>query len=348
MADASPEERTESPTPRRIEQAHRSGQIAISRDLAAALAMATACGVLIATAQAATAQLVLAMREALMGTTKSLSISEAARTGFELAAVMLALPLGALWLMACLAALAQTRGRVTARPLRPEAQRMLPSLGRVFGHDRMIEAGKGVLSVALLFSVAYWSIRPAISAIAGLGGTSAGQALRVLGIVGRRLGIHLSLAMLALGIVDYFWQRHRHGKALLMSRDEVKREHRELEGEPAHKAERRRLHRETMQEQALCDVPRADFVVVQSGIMAVAVRHESDGSQAPVVLVKGERKVAQAIEDAARTAHVPVFADPDLARALMAAEDGDEIPEALYEQVAEWLVRARTLSQLSH
>ena len=348
MADAFPEERTEAPTPRRIEQARRAGQIAISRNLAAAVVVATACGVLVATAQAGTAELVLAMREVLMGATKSLSISEAARTGFELAAVMLALPLGALWLMACLAALAQTRGRVTARPLRPEAQRMLPSLGRVFGHDRMIEAGKGVLSVALLFSVAYWSIRPAISAIAGLGGTSAGQALRVLGIVGRRLGIHLSLAMLALGIVDYFWQRHRHGKALLMSRDEVKREHRELEGEPAHKAERRRLHRETMQEQALCDVPRADFVVVQSGIMAVAVRHESDGSQAPVVLVKGERKVAQAIEDAARTAHVPVFADPDLARALMAAEDGDEIPEALYEQVAEWLVRARTLSQLSH
>jgi flagellar biosynthesis protein FlhB len=132
-----------------------------------------------------------------------------------------------------------------------------------------------------------------------------------------------------------------------MSRDEVKREHRELEGEPAHKAERRRLHRETMHEQALCDVSGADFVVVQSGVMAAAVRHESDGPQAPVVMVKGERKVAQAIENAARTAHVPVFADPDLARALVAVEEGEEIPEALYEQVAEWLVRARTLGQSS-
>src|ERR1019366_1327708 len=197
------------------------------------------------------------------------------------------------------------------------------------------------------FSVAYLSIRPAISAIAVQGGARAEQILRALGVLGQRLGIHLTLAMLAMGIADYFWQRSRYEKALLMSRDEVKREHRELEGEPAHKAERRRLHRETMQEQALSDVPRADFVVVQSGVMAAAVRYESDGSQAPMVMVKGERKVAQAIEDAARTAHVPVFADPDLARALLAAEEGEEIPEALYEQVAEWLGRGRALGQSS-
>ena len=348
MADAFPEERTEAPTPRRIEQARRAGQIAISRNLAAAVVVATACGVLVATAQAGTAELVLAMREVLMGATKSLSISEAARSGFEAAVVMLALPLGTLWLMTCLAGVAQTRGLVTTRPLRPDAGRILPSLGRVFGRDKAMEAGKGLFGVALLFSVAYGSIRPAISAIAGLGGASAEQIFRALGVVGQRLGIHLTLAMLAIGIADYFWQRHRNGKALLMSRDEVKREHRELEGEPAHKAERLRLHREFMLEQVLSDVPRAHFVVVESGVMAAAICHERDGSRAPVVMLKGERKVAQAIEDAARAARVPVFADADLTRALAAVDEGEEIPEALYEQVAECLVRARSLGQSSN
>jgi type III secretion protein U len=209
----------------------------------------------------------------------------------------------------------------------------------------MVEAGKGFLGLCVLFAVALWSIRPAVSGIAATGGASAARILRTVGVLGQRLAIHLTVAMLALGAADYLWQRYRHGKALRMGRDEVKREHRESEGEPAHKAERLRLHHEFMQEHALGDVAEADFVVVHPGVMATAIHYDQKSSSAPVVLVKGEGGRAQAIAAAARAAGVPAFVDPDLARALGSVDESGEIPEALYQRVAECMLRAETMGQ---
>lgn len=341
MADSSFEERTEAPTPRRIQQARRAGQVAVSRELAAAVVIATACVVLVATANAGAAGLVQAMREAMAGATKSTTIFAAAKAGLEVAVLTLALPAGAALVAAFLASVAQAQGRATVLPLLPDGKKVLPSLGRVFGRDRAIEAGKGFIVLGILFAVAFWSIRPVISSIAALGGASAAQILRAEGVLGEHLAIRLTVAMLALGAVDFLWQRHRFGKALRMSRDEVKREHRESEGEPAYKAERLRLHQEFMHEQTVGDVTEADFVVVQAGVMAAAIRYDGEASNAPIVMVKGEHGHAQAIEAAARAAGVPVFIDPDLVRALASVEYGGEIPEALYEQVAECLLRVQ-------
>jgi flagellar biosynthesis protein FlhB len=341
MADASSEERTEAPSPRRIQQARWAGQVAISRDLFAAFAIATAFAVLVATARAGAAILVLTMQEALEGATKSTDISDAMMAGFKAVVLTLTLPLCALLVMACLVGLAQ--GLFAHLPLRPDVKRILPSLHRLFGRDRAFVAGKGLLSLAILVGVIVWSIRPGISAMAVLGGASAAQVLHAVGALGQHLGIRLALAMLALGVVDYLGQRYRHGKALRMSRDEVKREHKESEGEPVHKAERFRLHRELMQEQAISNVKRADLVVVHSEGMAVAIR--IDRESAPVVMVKGERRRARSIEEIARAAGVPIFVEPDLCYGLAPVEEGDEIPERLFEQVAELLVKSHTLRQ---
>jgi flagellar biosynthesis protein FlhB len=339
MVDASSEERNEAPSPRRIQQARRTGQVAISRDLCAAFAITTAFAVLIATAQAGVAIGVLTMREALEGATRSTAITDAMRAGLKAVVLTLTLPLCALLVMACLVGLAQGLG--VHLPLRPDVKRILPSLRRMFGRDRAFAVGKGLLSLAILVGVIGWSIRPVISAMAALGGASAAQVLHAVGTLGQHLGIRLALAMLALGVGDYLGQRYRYGKALRMSRDEVKREHKESEGEPAHKAERFRLHRELMQEQAISNVKRADLVVIHSDGMAVAIR--IDRESAPVVMVKGERRRARSIEEIARTAGVPVFVEPDLCHDLVPVEEGDEIPERLFEQVAELLVKSRTL-----
>jgi flagellar biosynthesis protein FlhB len=339
MADSPAEERTEAPTPRRIQQSRRAGQTAISRDLAAALVIATAYVVVVATAQAGVAGLVQAMREAMAGAARSTSISAAAKSGLEIAVLTLGLPAGALLAVAFLASAVQTRGLATVKPLVPDGKRLRPSLARVFGRDRVIEAGKGGIALCILFAVAFWSILPAISGIAALGGASATRILWILGVLGQRLAMRLTVALLALGAADLLWQRHRLGKALRMGRDEVKREDRESEGEPAHKTARLRLHQEIMHGQALGDVTEADFVVVHVGVMAAAVRYDQEVSRAPLVTVKGSRKHAQAIEAAARAAGVPVVVDPDLVRALSSVDSGGEIPEALYDQIAKCLVR---------
>ncbi|HEY5282662.1 MAG TPA: EscU/YscU/HrcU family type III secretion system export apparatus switch protein [Polyangia bacterium] len=341
MADSFSDEKTESPTPRRVLRARSLGRVAISRDLATAFAMATACVLAGTIARSGAGELVIRMREALDSATKSASIAAAAWAGLGTAAETLALPLGALIAVALLVGSAQTQGLATSTPLRFEARRILPSLYRLFGRDRAFETGRGVLTLAFLGCVAWWSAFPLTSAVLGLGGAHATQVLHALGAAGRRLGIRLTVAMLAAGVADYLWQRHRHGKALRMSRDEVKREHREDEGETEPRAERLRLHREFMLGQGMGELRRAEFVVVHPGVMAVAVGY--DGETAPVVLVKGKRHHARAIEQAARTAGVPVLAEPELVHALATTEEGGEIPESLFEEVAELLVTSRTL-----
>ena len=343
MADPSSEERTESPTPRRIQEARRAGQVAFSRDLAAALAVATACLVLIATAHAGVVGLVQAMREAMAGASKSNALGAAAKAGLNVAMLTLALPVGALFVVACLSGVAQTRGLATVLPLRPDTRRVLPSLDRVLGRERAIEAGKGVVALAMLFAVAFWSIRPATFGVAALSGASPMQILSAMGVFGEHLAIRLTLAMLALGTADFLWQRHRLGKALRMSRDEVKREHRESEGEPAFKTERLRLHQEFMAERGLDEVAEADVIVVDVGVIAATIRYDGADSGAPVVMLKGTNKRAQVIEEAARAAGVPVVVDPGLVRALVSVDDEGEIPEALYERVAKCLVQVQAV-----
>jgi flagellar biosynthetic protein FlhB len=122
-----------------------------------------------------------------------------------------------------------------------------------------------------------------------------------------------------------------------MTRAEVRREHRETEGDPRHKAERQRLHRELAEQRMLADVRKADFVVVNPDHVAIALQYDRQGDAAPLVLAKGERLLAEKIKEVAREAGVPIFRDVNLAHALHELEEGDEIPEALYEAVAEIL-----------
>jgi flagellar biosynthesis protein FlhB len=141
----------------------------------------------------------------------------------------------------------------------------------------------------------------------------------------------------ALGAADYAWRRHQHRRSLRMTRPEVRREQKETEGDPRHKAERQRLHRELAEQRMLADVRKADFVVVNPDHIAVALQYDRQGDAAPLVLAKGERLLAEKIKEVAREAGVPIFRDVNLARALRELEEGDEIPEALYEAVAEIL-----------
>src|SRR5205814_9398656 len=114
-------------------------------------------------------------------------------------------------------------------------------------------------------------------------------------------------------------------------------EHKETEGDPSHRAERQRLHRELAEQRMVAEVRKADFVVVNPDHIAVALRYDRDGEAAPVIVARGERLVAERIKQVAREAGVPIFRDVTLARSLRDLPEGSEIPAALYEAVAEIL-----------
>ena len=299
-------EATEDPTPRRLAEARRRGEVEFSRELGSSAALAAAVAVLAADAPAALGRWVEALRAtlgaAVAGTSSAAALGSTAASA---ALRMRAPPLGAVVLVTLLVGVAQTRGLVLA-PVRVDLRR-LGGLRRLFGGQAALAAGLSLVKVALI------------------------------GALTQRLAVRLALAGLAFGAVDYLLVARRHRRSLRMTREEVKRDHKEAEGDPAHRGERQRLHRELLEQRMVDDVRRADFVVVNPDHIAVALRYDPEGDAAPVVVARGERLVAERIKQIAREAGVPIFRDVGLARSLAELAEGGEIPAALYEAVAEIL-----------
>jgi type III secretion protein U len=145
------------------------------------------------------------------------------------------------------------------------------------------------------------------------------------------------LALAGWGVVDWLFARDRHRRALMTTPEEARRERREVEGDPRHRRERQRLHRELVERSSVDDVRQADFVVVDRGRLAVAVSYHPGGHTVPLLAAKGRRLLAERMEQTAQAWNVPVHHDAALAQALNGVVEGDPIPESLYQAVANML-----------
>lgn len=339
MAELTAAAKTEEPTQQRLAEARRRGSIAVSRDLLSGVTGLAICAALVLGARAWIGGLAAYLRLALGNAASRPSLALAGWAALHAAGDGLLLPLGVAVVAALAAGLMQTRGLFSTYPLRFEFRRARPSAGGLLGGAAFAELSKSLLKAAVVAVLAWWTLAPALSDVAHLAGAPAGSALALFGLLGARLGLRLAAAAAVLGAADYLWQRHRHAKSLRMSREELKREHKESEGDPLHKAERQRLHREILEQQMIDEVRRANLVLVDHDRLAVALCYDPDQTGAPVVVAKGERLVAAMIREVAREARVPVLGGGALAQALREVEEGDEIPESAFEAVAELLAR---------
>jgi flagellar biosynthesis protein FlhB len=332
-------EPTEEPTQKRLEEARGRGEVATSRDLVSAAAMTAALLALIAGGPETVALLLAYWRGALAAAPGGGAPSEALLAGTSVLARVLALPLAAACALALGAGMLQTRGLLALGAIKPDLGRLSPAAGlkRAFGGQALLQIGKGLVKVTLVAGLAWLTVRPLLGGLAALAGMDAGRTLDLLGLLASRLAERVALVALALGVADYLFAHRRHRRGLMMTRDEVKRESKESEGDPSHRAERQRLHRELMEQRMVAEVRKADFVVVNPDHIAVALRYDRDGHAAPVVVASGERLLAERIKQVAREAGVPIFRDVTLARSLRGLPEGEEIPAALYEAVAEVL-----------
>lgn len=331
-------EATEDPTPRRLAEARRKGEVAFSRELASSAALVAAVVVLAADAPAALGRWVELLRAAMGGAAAEPGGAEGARLGAAAASValrMLGPPLGAVVVVALVLGLAQTRGLLLA-PVRVDLAR-LGGWRRLFGGQAALASLIALLKVALIGVLAWLTLRPLLGSVVALTGTPPARLLGALGGLTQRLAVRLALAGVAFGVVDYLLTARRHRRGLRMTREEVRRDYKEAEGDPAHRGERQRLHRELLEQRMIEEVRKADFVVVNPDHIAVALKYDPQGDAAPVVVAKGERLVAERIKQVAREAGVPIFRDVTLARSLAELAEGGEIPAELYEAVAEIL-----------
>jgi flagellar biosynthesis protein FlhB len=329
--------KTEEASEKRIREARRKGQVAVSKDM-----MAGAVFIVIFTTVSLTASSWLAGLIGYFQTSFKLAtrggsvVPHLARAMTTLVDVLIG-PLMAGMVTAIAIGFMQTGGLFSVEALKIDPQRMMPNFKKLVSLNTAMEILKGFVKVTLAASVAWVSVKPLTGALSQLTGLKVLNILVVLGYGADRVGNRMVLIVAIIGFADFLWQRHSHMKGLMMSRDELKREHKESEGDPQLKHERKRFHKELLNQRMVNDVKKANFVVVNPTHIAVAIRYDREVDAAPVVLAKGELLLAERIKEAAREAGVPIFRDVGLARALRDVEEGDEVPEALYEAVAEIL-----------
>ena len=334
-------EPTEEPTPKRLRDARRKGEVARSRDLTAGAAFLAAFAALWLSAGALVGLVAGFMRRTLAtcagaaAPTPGAVLEEAFGVLWRASAPVL----GATVILALLAGLVQSGGLFTLEPLALRLERLSPGKGlrQLFSKRSLFEVGKSLLKAAAVAWIAYgvlWG-RAREVVLAARGGPRA--AFQAGAAVGLELLWKTALVFAVVAAADYFWQRRAWLKEHRMTRYEVKQELKQSEGDPHHKAARERLHRDILQHDMLEAVRQADCIIVNPTHLAVALKYDRDAMAAPQVVAKGERLLAERIKEIAREHGVPIFHDVPLARALTRLELGEEIPEELYQAVAEVL-----------
>lgn len=331
-------EKTEEPTPKRLRKAREEGDSGASANLTQALAFLAALAALPAAAGATVDWAKPALAEAIAAAGRESPSVEL--DGWPLATAVIALCAPLLVFAGATGAVAsvvQTGGFVATKRLTPKLDRLnvFTGLAQLFSAARLFAVARALAAGGLVAWLAYRGLREAAPDIARTSGHLA--AVAPLGAhVALRLLRDAALSGIAIGVVDLLVVRRGWLKKLRMSKDEVKREHKESDGDPQMKAARERAHHEMLASATVGNVKNAAVVVVNPTHIACALRYDEgeDGDGAPVVIASGEGDLAQRIVRAAHDYGVPVVRDVPLARALRELEIGDAIPEALYEAVA--------------
>jgi flagellar biosynthetic protein FlhB len=344
MADESHLERTEPASPRRLEKAREEGQVARSSELNTFVMLLAGAGGLFLTGDHLYQQLRSLLRMGLTFDAGHLATpgQMLVPLGRQAADAFLACaPLLAVLVAAALAAPQLLGGWLfTANALRLDFRRIDPLSGfaRLASWQSLAELVKALAKAALVSAVAVavlWHYKDPLLQLAVLPlESAAAQAARL--VVASLALIAGALALVAAADVPF--QLWRHADNLKMSKEEVRRENRETEGDPVVKSAIRAQQRAMARRRMMAEVPKADVIVTNPTHYAVALRYDDAAMRAPRVVAKGADAVAAKIREVGREHHVPVLESPALARALYRhTELGDEIPAALYTAVAEVL-----------
>lgn len=344
MADEAYQDRTEQPTPKRRSEAREKGQIPRSRDLNASLVLLTGLSLLMVWGPWMGLRSAAMIKQGLAGLRpETLSPANLHLLFLHFAgllATLLAPVFLGLFLASILANYLQGGWVFATQRLQPDLKRLdfFAGLKRLFSGNSLVELAKALAKVALISLVAYFSLRNQVPHLLPLLGQEAGQLAFYLKSSTLEVFSRIIAALMVLGFLDYFYQRHRHEKSLRMTKQEVKDEMRQAEGDPRVKARLRSLMRQLATKRMIAEVPQADVIITNPTHVAVALKYDAAAMVAPQVVAKGQGFVALKIMALAQEAGVPRVENPGLARSLYRlVEVGEVIPFSLYRAVAEVL-----------
>jgi flagellar biosynthesis protein FlhB len=231
--------------------------------------------------------------------------------------------------------------------LTPKLEKLDPIQGlkNLFSKKQLIELPKSVLKMGITAYVVWGVVRDSSSMIVQTVQTSSEGMLAVMGELVFAIAVKISVVFTVFAVFDVWFQHYAYMKDLMMTKDEIKREYKESEGDPHHKAKRREMHMEILEGAQMSAVKKADAIVTNPDHVAIAVRYQAGQDSAPLVLAKGVDAQAEEIKAIARAAGITVVRNVPLARALLDVELGEEIPPSLYDAAAEVLNFVYALEQ---
>lgn len=344
MPDTYAGEKTEPATPRRREEVRKKGQVAKSTDLNSSIVLLAAMLALYFLMPSFIRMFTDMTRSYLENAatmqldTRSVSmlmIRIGIQTGSFFIPFMLIIVSAAL-----LANVAQVGFHLSGYPLVPRVEKLSPIAGfrRMFSARSLVELVKSIFKVVLVGVIAYITVRGELDRLVSLANVDVWGAWAFFGKVCFKLGMRVAITFLALGLADYGFQRYQFEQDIKMTKEEVRQEIKDFEGDPQIRARIRRIRRQMAISRMMAEVPRAHVVVTNPTSLAVAIRYEMEEMQAPVVVAKGARLMAERIREIAALNNVPLVENAPLAQMLYKSVDvGAQIPERLYRAVAEVL-----------
>jgi len=345
--------KTEQPTPKKLTDARQKGQVSKSADLTQSVLFLTAATLLSFTGPALVEQLKAFMIESfsprLLAGNLDMDMLVARIGNASIKFLLLSMPLlMALAIAAIAVNFAQLQGLIFApSALSPKFTKLNPVAGLqeiLFKPKTYIELLKNLLKFTIILWLAYSTLLPSLRDLI----VSSRLGLAQIADFGPKLLFNLLFKVggvfLIFGAADFALQKKLFMKGLMMSKEEIKQEYKNSEGDPEVKGHRKAMHMALLRENAVKQVPKAKAVVVNPTHIAVALQYEDASMNAPRVVAKGEKFLAQKIIQIAKSHNVPVLRNIMLARSLFTLELEEEIPEEMYETVAEILNLASKLA----
>lgn len=338
------QERTESATAKRREEARRKGQVPRSRDLNAAAVTVLSCAALTMFGEKMAGAMAVMMRKGLhpdfsinMPVEQLTSVlGQTMREGFISVLPVLA----AGFIAALLAPMSLSGWNFSMEALQPDFGKLNPmaGLGRMFSAQGGIELAKSCIKFLVVGVIAWQVLRNDAGKLMDLGYQSQISAIHNAAYLCSHAFLLIACGLLFLAAIDVPLQLWQYNKKLRMTREEIKQEMKESDGSPEVKGKIRRLQQEVAKRRMMSEVPKADVIVTNPTHFAVALRYDDKKHRAPIVVAKGADVIAARIREIAKEHAVPIFEAPPLARVLYRSVDlNQEIPASLYAAVAQVL-----------
>ena len=343
------DDKTEEATPKKLEDARKEGQVAKSREVgmgASLLALFLLLKVYVGTFGEQMLESFYGVYTKIpefLGTEGTYSVSAFATIMINELVNMLLMMAPFLvvgFVVSFVTDVIQVKWQVTMKPLQPKLDKMDPIKGfkKIISAQSIFELIKSVLKIFFISYLAYTTVKDKVGLVYLLYEMPLMKAVMEVGDIVISLGIKISVWYMLIAAIDYVYQRLKFKKDMRMSKQEVKDEYKNAEGDPKVKAQQRQRMRQASQRRMMQSVPTADVVITNPTHFAVALKYDADSGKAPIVVAKGEDFLAKKIKEIAKENNVEIVENKPLARMLYHnVELGEEIPPELYQAVAEVL-----------